>query len=169
MTMKLFAIYIGGEHPRANIEVHDMRFVAALSIAETYEALKRQWWGRPGSLHIDCWSEVAHADGFEISLRPDPFEGPEQLYYVNLGGYDRTSFSEQHRNVFVVAESLPQAKARAIKRAKGWVEPHRDDIYEAEQAFALSDTALDHRLHIHLRSAAGASDPPFTCAYTPIR
>ncbi len=30
--MKLFAACIGGEHPGANIAVHDMRFVVAASV-----------------------------------------------------------------------------------------------------------------------------------------
>lgn len=167
--MKLFAIYIGGEHRGANIEVHDMRFVAAPSIAETHQALKRQWWGRPGSLHIDCWAEVNEADGYEVSLRSEPFEGLERLYYVNLGGYDRADFSERHRNVFVVAETLAQAKSRAIKRAKDWAEPHRDDMYEAEQAFALDAAAQDMRLYIHLKPSLLNRDAPFTCEYLPIR
>lgn len=108
--MKLFAIYIGGEHPGANIEVHDMRFIAASSIEATYDALREQWWGKTGSLHIDCWSEISHADGYDVSLRPEPYAGQEKLYYVNLGGYDGVAFAEQHRNVFVVAETLQAAK-----------------------------------------------------------
>ena len=167
--MKLFAIYIGGEHPQANIEVHDMRFVVAPTIAETHEALRRQWWRRPGSLHIDCWAEITAADGHTVSLRPEPFEGSEALYYVNLGGYDRGAFTEQHRNVFVVADTFARAKARALQKARGWDAPHRDDFYEAEQAFALSDAAVAQRLHIHLTPAADTGEPPFSCEYTPIR
>jgi len=167
--MKLFAIYIGGEHPQANIEVHDMRFVVAPSITETYDALRRQWWGRPGSLHIDCWAEIAAADGHRLSLRPEPYAGPEALYYVNLGGYDRRQFTEQHRNVFVVADTLARAKARALQKARGWDAPHRDDLYEAEQAFALNAAALAQRLYIHLTPDPAAGDPPFSCDYTPIR
>lgn len=167
--MKLFAIYVGGEHPRANIEVHDMRFVVAPSITETYDELRRQWWGRPGSLHNDCWAEIALADGYDVSLRPEPFHGVERLYYVNLGGYDEGDFSEKHRNVFVVADTVARAKARAVKRAKGWDQPHRDDMYEAEQAFALDEAAGVERLHIHLTPGAVMQDSPFTCEYTPIR
>ena len=167
--MKLFAIYIGGEHPGANIEVHDIRFVAAETIEATYAALVAQWWGKPGSLHIDCWSEIGQADGYEVSLRPEPFEGPEQLYYVNLGGYDGVAFAEQHRNVFVVAEDLTAAKARAIKLAAGWKDAHRDDMYEAEQAFALDAAVEAERLHIHLTPSLMTGDPAFTCRYTPIR
>ena len=167
--MKLFAIYIGGEHPGANIEVHDMRFVAAPSIEATYETLLAQWWGRDGTLHIDCWSEISQADGYEISLLPEPYEGNEKLYYVNLGGYDGVTFAEQHRNVFVVADSLPAAKARAIKQATGWTDAHRDEMYEAEQAFALDDAAQAERLYIHLKPSLLTGDPKFTCYYTPIR
>ncbi|MFN3877523.1 MAG: DUF1543 domain-containing protein [Brevundimonas sp.] len=167
--MKLFAIYIGGEHPAANIEVHDMRFVAAPSIEATYETLLAQWWGREGTLHIDCWSEISQADGYEISLLPERYEGKDKLYYVNLGGYDGVAFAEQHRNVFVVADSLHGAKARAIKQATGWTDAHRDEMYEAEQAFALDDAAQAERLHIHLKPSLMTGDPNFTCHYTPIR
>jgi hypothetical protein len=169
MSLKLFAIYIGGEHPRANIEVHDMRFVAGESLEQTHEALRRQWWGRPGSLHIDCWAEITHADGYDVTLRPEPFAGPERLYYVHLGGYDGVDFAERHRNVFVVADTLVGARKRALKRAADWREPHRDEIYEAEQAFALDETAAIPRLHIHLTPNLAAGDPPFTCDYKPIR
>jgi hypothetical protein len=167
--MKLFAIYIGGEHPGANIEVHDMRFVVAPAIEATYPTLLAQWWGREGSLHVDCWSEISQADGYEVSLRPEPYEGKEKLYYVNLGGYDGVAFAEQHRNVFVVADSLSAAKARAIRLASDWTDAHRDEMYEAEQAFALDDAAQAQRLHIHLTPRLMSGDPAFTCHYTPLR
>lgn len=166
--MRLFAIYIGGEHPGANIEVHDIRFVVAPTVEETHDELRRQWWGKPGSLHIDCWSEIDRADGYEVSLRPEPFEGAERLYYVNLGGYDGVDFAEKHRSVFVVADTLAGAKARAIKHAAGWDEPHRDDMYEAEQAFALDEAAAAQRLYIHLTPGLMTGDPAFTCHYTPL-
>jgi len=166
--MKLFAIYVGGEAVGANIELHDMRFVVAPSILETYDELRRQWWGIPKSLHIDCWAEIDHADGYDVSLRLEPFAGPERLYYVNLGGY-AGEFSEQHKNVFVVADTIVKAKARALKAAKGWREPHRDEMYEAEQAFSLSDTGRDQQLFIHLTPSSLMRDLAFTCDYVPIR
>ncbi|WP_260929262.1 DUF1543 domain-containing protein [Novosphingobium sp. 9] len=86
--MKLFAIYIGGEFPGANVEVHDVRFVVANSLAETYATLRQQWWGVPRSLHIDCWAEVTHADGYDVSLKEQPYQGSEKLFFVNLGGYE---------------------------------------------------------------------------------
>jgi hypothetical protein len=163
--MKLFAIYIGGEMKGANIEVHDMRFVAADAIADTYAELKRQWWGIPKSLHLDCWAAIESVDGYEVTLRPEPFEGPEKLYYVNLGGYDKSEFLEKHKNAFVVATSVVDAKARAKKLVKGWDAPHRDDMYEAEQAFALDRSIANHRLFIHLKPAPELRHFTFACDY----
>lgn len=167
--MKLFAIYIGGEVARANIEIHDIRFVVAPSIDDTHDELRRQWWGVPSSLHIDCWAELDHADGYDVMLRPEPFGGSERLFYVNLGGYDRLDFSERHKNMFVVAETVAQAKARALKSVKGWEAAHKDDLYEAEQAFALDRSAEDQRLHIHLARASGTRPLAFTCEYLPLK
>lgn len=167
--MKLFAIYIGGELAGANIELHDMRFVVAPTIADTYEELKRQWWGVPKSLHIDCWAEISEVDGHRVELRPEPFAGPEKLFYVNLGGYDAGEFIEQHKNVFIVAASVPEAKKRAIKEAKPWKVLHRDEMYEAEQAFSLDDSARAQRLYIHLTPIACRKPLTFVCGYTPIK
>nr|WP_281397039.1 DUF1543 domain-containing protein [Sphingobium boeckii] len=164
----MFAVYIGGERAGANIEVHDMRFVVAPSIDQTHAELLRQWWGKRGTLHIDCWAELNHADGYDVALRPEPFVGEERLYFINLGGYDPTEFAERHRNIFVVAATENQAKARAIKRASHWVEPHRDDMYEAEQAFGLANTASDQILFIHLTPTQPVKDLAFTCDYIPI-
>jgi hypothetical protein len=167
--MKLFAIYIGGEMPGANIEVHDMRFLIAASIEETYAELRNQWWGSAKSLHIDCWAEIDHADGYDISLRSEPYDGSEKLFFVNLGGYVPGEFTEMHRNVFVVAESQAKAKSRAVRSVKGWRDPHRDDIYEAEHAFCLERLISDQRLYLHLVRASTTRELTFTCRYTPIR
>ncbi|BBF70960.1 DUF1543 domain-containing protein [Sphingomonas bisphenolicum] len=167
--MKLFAIYVGGEFPGANIEIHDVRFVVANRIEETHAELRRQWWGIPKSLHIDCWAEITHADGYDVTLRPEPFTGMERLYFVNLGGYEPGEFAERHRNLFVVADSEPKAKSRALKSIRHWSDPHRDDLYEAEQAFCLSARSGDTGLHVHLIPCSQPHGPNFVCQYIPIR
>jgi hypothetical protein len=167
--LKLFAIYVGGELDGANIELHDMRFVVAPSISETYDELKRQWWGIPKSLHIDCWAELDQVDGYDVELRPEPFLGPEKLYYINLGGYDAGEFLEKHKNVFIVASTVSEAKGRAIKGAKPWSVAHRDEMYEAEQAFSLNHVGANQRLYVHLTKATDARELSFTCNYTPVK
>lgn len=167
--MKLFAIYVGGEFEGANIELHDMRFVVASSIGDTYDELRRQWWGIPKSLHIDCWAEISHVDGYKVELLAEPFEGPEKLFYINLGGYDAGEFLEKHKNVFIVASTVTEAKKRAIKEAKPWAVPHRDEMYEAEQAFSLTDVGAGQRLYVHLTKCSEEKPFTFTCNYSPIR
>jgi hypothetical protein len=166
--MKLFAIYIGGELEGANIELHDMRFVVAPSIADTYDELRRQWWGIPRSLHIDCWAEINQVDSYDVELRPEVFTGREKLYYINLGGYHESEFLEKHKNVFIVATSVTEAKRRAIKEVKPWNLPHRDQMYEAEQAFSLDDCARERRLYLHLTPSIHAKSLIIRCEYTPI-
>jgi len=167
--MKLFAIYIGGEHPKAHIEVHDVRFIVAESIADTHDRLRAEWWGKPGTLHLDCWAEIARVDGYDVTLKAEPWAGAERLYFVNLGGYDGMEFAERHKNLFVVAGSVAEAKAKALKSVNGWSDAHRDDLYEAEQAFAL-DTKFSGGLHIHLTQGSGVDEGPrFVCRYTPLK
>jgi hypothetical protein len=167
--MKLFAIYIGGELKEANIELHDMRFVIAPSIGETHGELRRQWWGEPDSLHIDCWAELDEVDGYKITLCPEPFAGKEKLYYLNMGGYDPREFIEKHQNVFVVAAGVPEAKARALQRISHWKLPHRDEMYEADKIFALDKLSTTTRLHLHFEPTGAARPLVFTCKYLPLR
>jgi hypothetical protein len=166
--VKLFAIYIGGEHPAAHVEIHDVRFVVAASIRETHDRLRAEWWGTPGTLHVDCWAEIDHVDGYDVTLREEPSRAREKLYFVNLGGYDGRDFAEQHKNMFVVATSVAEAKAQALRSIADWSDAHRDDLYEAETAFAL-DTKIGERLHIHLTPGAAGQAPRFTCRYTPLK
>jgi len=165
--MKLFAVYIGGEHPGAHIEVHDVRFIVAPSIRDTHDALRAQWWGTPGTLHVDCWAEIDHVDGYDVALRPEPSSGPQKLFFVNLGGYDGREFAERHKNLFVVATSMKDAKDRALRTIDGWKDAHRDDLYEAEHVFALDNSVGG--LHIHLTPAPTARAPRFICKYTPLK
>jgi hypothetical protein len=151
--LKLFAIYIGGEHPSAHIEVHDVRFIVAARIQDSYDRLRAEWWGTPGTLHIDCWAAIDRADGYAVTLRPEPSKAREKLWFVNLGGYDGVDFAEQHKNMFVVAGSARDAKARALAAVPGWKDAHRDDLYDADAVFDL-DTMLGDRLYIHLTPAA---------------
>lgn len=166
--MKLFAIYIGGEMAGANIELHDMRFVAAGHIDQTHDELRRQWWGTPDTLHIDCWAELIHADGYAITLKPEPADQAMKLFYVNLGGYEPSDFTEQHKNMFVVAENASKAKIRALKTVRHWDAFHKDNLYEAEQCLSISDELACKKIYIHLEKIGHEDAPPFTCYYNPI-
>ena len=167
--MKLFVIYIGGDTATSLVELHDMRFVVAETIEDTYPALKASWWGRPESLHIDNWGELTSADGHDIYLKPEPVpEGQDQLWFVNLGGYDPAEFTELHKNVFVVAPNASKAKVRALKMILDWDAHHRDYQFEVEKSFCVADAARVMGLHIHLVKTDTPSPFVFTAKYLPI-
>ncbi|HXH55601.1 MAG TPA: DUF1543 domain-containing protein, partial [Gammaproteobacteria bacterium] len=101
--MKLFAIYIGGKTATSIIELHDMRFIIAEHIEDTYPELIKQWWGTSKSLHLDCWGALTSADGHNIYLTTESSTESKKLFFVNMGGYDSKKFTELHENLFIVA------------------------------------------------------------------
>jgi|HubBroStandDraft_3_1064219.scaffolds.fasta_scaffold442693_1 hypothetical protein len=148
--MKLFAFYVGGKTETSNTELHDMRFAVGEGMEDCYESLRGQWWGTPESLHIDCWSEITHSDGYSISLHAEASSGVEKLFFANLGGYDADQFTELHSNVFVVAPNKAGAKKRALATVDHWIKPHRDMLFEVEHIIGLSEVTASYGFHIHL-------------------
>ncbi len=166
--MKLFAILIGGSTDRSLIELHDMRFVIADSIEKTFDDLRASWWGTPDSLHIDCYGELASADGYNIHLRKEPSVGDEKVYFVNLGAYDPQQFTELHKDVFVIAPTESKAKVKALKIIHDWSAHHVDFMYDIEKMFCLSDVAREKSLYIHLEKTEKPEPFKFIAKYLPM-
>jgi len=117
LIMHLFMIYIGGKHEQSLVELHDIRFVVAPSIEETYDALRKSWWGVPTSLHLDAWGIVNYVDGYNIHIsRDQQLENANKLFFVNLGGCDNKQFMELHKNIVVIANDEFEAKQKAVKK-----------------------------------------------------
>lgn len=70
--MKLFAVFVGGNHPRANVELHDVRFCVGETLEDTIPQLRAAWWGTPKSLHIDGYADLTHVDGRPVRVVPGP-------------------------------------------------------------------------------------------------
>jgi hypothetical protein len=160
--MKLFAFYVGGETETSNTELHDVRFAVGRCVEDCYDSLRKQWWGTPESLHIDCWAELTNSDGYEFHLREEPYHGDEKLFFANLGGYDMDQFSEIHNNVFVVATDKKAAIKRALETVTKWIKPHRDTLFEVEHIIGLSEVTKSHGLHIHISPAPTSGNFSFT-------
>lgn len=168
--MKLFFIYIGGTHEKALIELHDVRLVLAEKIEDTFDYLRDNWWGTPESLHLDAWGELTYADGHKIILSKDPLPETQtkKLYFVNLGGYSETEFTELHKNIFVVAENDSKAKVRALKTILGWNSHHRDYQHEIEKILEVQKLTNCDQYNIHLIPTKEEEEFKFTCKYLPI-
>ena len=149
-------IYLGGSAPKANIELHDIQFVVADRIEDTYDQLKGNWFGDIGGLHIDSHKEVKGADGYSITLEDEPQESGKSLYFVNLGGYQNDKLSELHEFALFVASSETEAKIRAkdslLKNAS---HRHKDNLVEVDDC--LSVGSVDGKF-IHLHKSEEAFD-----------
>ena len=161
----LFMVMVGGHTPTSNLEVHDMRFVAADSIEDTFETLQSEWWGDPDTLHLDVWSKISCIDGYDVSLKTEPYAGEQKLFFVNLGGYDPDHFDELHKNILLVAKSGAYAKHLAKESVKHWKVPHKDTLMEIEKLVPLDRIG---GLYVHLEKSQNPVPFLFEWGYTPI-
>jgi hypothetical protein len=137
---KLFAVYLGGRAPKGNTEIHDVVFVTGAFIEDTYEQLMDKWLGTPAGLHLDSWVELDVVDGYRVTLGAAKSVGADKLFFVNLGAYCEGAFTETHASKFLVAATMPDAKARAKQELlQGWPSPvHTDDLYEIDDCIEIN-------------------------------
>ena len=64
----LYLVVLGGRAKKANIELHDVRWVVGSKIEDTYDTLRRDWFGSPKGLHIDSYKRIEYIDGHKINL-----------------------------------------------------------------------------------------------------
>lgn len=166
--MHLFMIYIGGRTDRSLIELHDMRFVIAKSIEETYPILRQSWWGVPESLHLDAWGVVRSVDHHHIIPQSTPGTAAKRLYFLNMGGYSKQEFTELHKNLLIVATSESEAKERAKAQIQEWDLPHKDYCYNIETCFCVNKMAEAQDFYLHCEPTNQPYPFEFTCDYIPI-
>jgi len=165
---KLFMVYVGGMAEGCHVELHDVRFVIGDSIEACYDDLRAQWWGKPESLHLDCWGAVHWADGHSVELRDAPQEGGPSLWFVNLGGYDPKLFTELHENLLVVADDAREAKKRALAQIENWVSPHKDNVLTVETSVDVSESVARQGRYVHLTPDTEEQPFAFEARYVPI-
>jgi len=148
----LFLVVLGGRAQKANIELHDVRWVVGSKIEDTYDALKADWFGTFKGLHIDSYKRIDYVDGYKINLKNienEKFKNKKfnnlnihqlNLWFVNIGGYDPSSMQEKHEFGLVVAKSPLEAKNKAkSKWLKGYKKKHKDDITALKNLITIDD------------------------------
>ena len=141
----LFLVVIGGKAPKANIELHDVRWVVGSKIEDTFNSLRVSWFGSPEGLHIDSYKKIKSVDGYKINLiniEEDKFKknnlhedskNKKKLWFVNLGGYEKNSMQERHEFGLVVAKNSRDAKKIAkSKWLLGFTKIHKDNLFSFE-------------------------------------
>jgi len=148
----LYLVVLGGRANKANIELHDVRWVVGSKIEDTYDVLRRDWFGTLEGLHIDSYKKIKYIDGYKINLiyfEKDKIDkkqsvkknkAKKNLWFVNIGGYNPYSMQEKHEFGLVVASSKLEAKNIAkSKWLIGYKKKHNDDIASLERLFCCSN------------------------------
>ena len=149
-------VYLGGSAPKANIELHDIQFVVADKIEDTFEQLKANWFGNIAGLHLDSYKEVKGADGYRIILQDDPQESENNLYFINLGGYQQDKLSELHEFSLFVAHNESDAKHKAkASLLKNALNKHKDNLMEVDECLTVSSV---NGKYIHLQKSEETFD-----------
>jgi len=137
----LYLVVLGGRSPKANVELHDVRWVVGSKIEDTFDSLRKNWFGSIEGLHIDSYKKIKFIDGYKINLKNieknkrkkkqsfNQLNPKKNLWFVNIGGYSPTSMQEKHEFGLVVASTKLEAKNIAkSKWLIGCKKKHKDDI-----------------------------------------
>ena len=145
----LFVVMLGGKHPRAKIEVHDVVFAAADTLQAAYPQLRDGWFGSPKGVHIDAWMAVDGVDGWKVELSHlAPQADAQRLYFINLGGYETNCFGEAHHYVLVVARNKQEAKNKGKQQMlRQWSQAHTDAVMDVDDCLPID--LVDGR-YVHL-------------------
>ena len=148
----LYLVVLGGRAEKANIELHDVRWVVGSKIEDTYDTLRKDWFGSSKGLHIDSYKKIQYIDGHKINLINVEKKELEKkqlvkkiipkknLWFVNIGGYDPTSMQEKHEFGLVIASSKLEAKNIAkSKWLIGCKKKHKDDLASLEMLISCDD------------------------------
>ena len=151
----LFLVVLGGRASKANIELHDVRWVVGSKIEDTFDTLRSEWFGSPNGLHIDSYKKIKYVDGYKINLidfDKDKIEKKQLvkkkkaqkfLWFVNIGGYSPTSMQEKHEFGLVIASNKLEAKKLAkSKWLIGCEKKHKDDIASLKMLFSCDNCEL---------------------------
>ena len=135
----LYVVMLGGKHPKAKIEVHDVVFAVADTLEAAYPQLRDGWFAHPAGLHIDSWMAVDGVDMFKVELSPlAPRPDAPRLYFINLGGYETGTFGELHRYLLVVAHNKKEATANARRQMPArWSQTHTDQVLDVDDCLPI--------------------------------
>ena len=151
----LYLVVLGGRANKANIELHDVRWVVGSKIEDTYPTLRRDWFGSPKGLHIDSYKKIKYVDGYKINLKNSDYnknknkqlvkktKPQKNLWFVNIGGYISSSMQEKHEFGLLVASNKLEAKNIAkSKWLIGCKKKHKDDIAYLKNLSTLDDCEI---------------------------
>jgi hypothetical protein len=164
-NLKLYMIHVGCKPSGRYIEQHDIFFGIGNSLRELVPQINEFWPEAKGNLHIDAWREITFVDGYKINIESrntkTKTEEETKLFFLNLGGYRKDEFEEQHFKMIVAAkdpsEAIKQAKKTIFYKENGFkgAASHVDDKYtlDVDDIYPVEDIlnpAFKTKYHLSL-------------------
>lgn len=165
--MNFYMFYIGGNAGKSNIEVHDVQFAAVEKPEDAYPLLRETWFGDKKKIHLDGYTQLTWADGYDIRLSTEPYPGSQKLYFVNVGGYSPDTLAELHEFDLFVAETPTAAKQKALAALlTGAAHQHKDNLKDVDDCLLLEKVG---EFYLHLvENPNGQPAKPHWQGYLPI-
>lgn len=139
----IFAIYLGGKHADANIEIHDLVFTTGATLESCYNFCIQNWFGTKKP-HIDGYFQIETNQKDEI-LVDNLNSTKNSLFCLNFGGYMKNQLAEMHEFMILLAES----KSEAIIKAKSKLQLqfdmlHLDNCFQIDEVIDISQKTGVH-------------------------
>ncbi|PSL47826.1 uncharacterized protein DUF1543 [Chitinophaga niastensis] len=109
--LKLFMLLLGCKPDGRHTEQHDVFFGIGYKLSDLIPDIKVFWPEAQGKLHIDGWREVNFVENYHITVveKTAVLTNPEQLYFLNLGGYKPNEMEEFHYKILSVNKDIGEA------------------------------------------------------------
>ncbi len=148
-------LLLGCKPPGRHTEQHDVLFAIGQTPKDLIEQINTFWPEAMGRLHLDAWREVIAVDGYQITVVEKAAADISQnngnkLFFINLGGYLKNQFDEQHYIVLSVnpdsASAIAAAKQTLFYQQNGFAgaPSHIDDKYaiDVDDLYEVEDILM---------------------------
>jgi hypothetical protein len=178
--LKLFMLLLGSKAPGRHVEQHDFFFGIAYELRDLVGEIKLFWPEAGDKIHIDAWREVTAVDGHLVKVSPkrerENINSNKKLFFINLGGYQKNKFEEQHYTFLTVRTDRAAAfneakhtfffKHNHFEGASSHIDDKYgidvDDIYEIEDILSPKQK---EKYRIELKPSLGVKEDPIHLGY----
>lgn len=147
-------LLLGCTPPGRHTEQHDVLFAIGTRLADLKTQIEEFWPEVKGRIHLDAWREVTAVNGYQIEVvekAKASAETQEKLFFINLGGYTKGLFAEQHYILLSVNENLGEASKQA-----------KESLFYKETTFPGAESHIDDKYAIDVDDVYNVEDilPP---------
>lgn len=177
---QLYMILLGCKPIGRHTEQHDMFFGIGTGLKDLLPAMRSFWPEAKGKIHIDAYRIVKQVEGFQVNIierqtLPLAPANQNQLFFLNLGGYQTGVFEELHYKMLMVETDKDDAvkKAKKTKFFKEHFTPHIDDKYgvDVDDIFNIEEAlpqAMKEKYKLIFTPTANLAEDPIELGYIPI-